>query len=415
MKTKSTRRNPVADASCETVAALTQTPAASRVEVAAANNMKTTNTQTLETNTKHTDDLKQEVHTPDFEDQQSKAAVNDNGSQESEPSSLKPPKMNNMNSSEIYEGQIWLRSGYSGTFDALVVVGLDGNYVECATLKTRIKSRIRRDRLQSDSGKFIQLGDLQDVSPTYWEASKYLGDSHIRSLERTLNKYANSVTRNSVPPLWDYELRCETIQDLVIMALTRKAHSKDKGPTADQLLTPELIERYGFKGLQSLAHRVPKYNNSSWALKTIGGDALIDIVDTDEESEDLCEVLLRLTQFDIRLGSRTPHLALLAQRLHKRFPDPENGAQARISFGLGFETFDEEVAHAMDPYIPSPVIRMMALYLLHIEGFRTFVMLCPILPEADKQAYKRFAEQAMKVVYAERCELVCARPVNCRS
>jgi hypothetical protein len=39
----------------------------------------------LETNTKHTDDLKQEVHTPDFEVQQSKAAVNENGSQESEP------------------------------------------------------------------------------------------------------------------------------------------------------------------------------------------------------------------------------------------------------------------------------------------------------------------------------------------
>ena len=170
-------------------------------------------------------------------------------------------------------------------------------------------------------------------------------------------------------------------------------------------------------GEWSLANRVPKFHGPEWVGKVIFGSPMVDVAATKElaeETEELCAVLLTLTPLHIRLLSKSPLLASVAERLHKRFPDADNGAKARMIFGLSIGTFDEKAAAGIEPHAPSPAKRLEGLHKLQDQGFRTFGMLCPILPQADGEAYKRFAEQAMAAIRANRCEEVWAEALNCR-
>ena len=200
-------------------------------------------------------------------------------------------------------------------------------------------------------------------------------------------------------------------------ALTRKQRKGDLLPAAEEMLSPELIEKWGLVGEWSLANRVPKFHGPEWVGKVIFGSPMVDVAATKElaqETEELCAALLLLTPLHIRLLSKSPLLASVAERLHKRFPDSENGAKARMIFGLSIGTFDEKAAAGIEPHTPSPTKRLEGLHKLQDQGFRTFGMLCPILPQADGEAYKRFAEQAMAAIRAERCEEVWAEALNCR-
>jgi DNA repair photolyase len=161
--------------------------------------------------------------------------------------------------------------------------------------------------------------------------------------------------------------------------------------TAETLLNAELIEKWGLAGEWSLAARVPKYMGAEWEGKVVITSPLVDPAPTKElamESVEMCDMVLRLTRFHIRLLSKSPLIAdVVAKELAERFPDEKDGAKARIIVGLSTGTLDDKVAAAIERHVPSPSARLKALRWLQDEGFRTFAMMCPMLPQEDPAAY----------------------------
>jgi len=82
----------------------------------------------------------------------------------------------------------------------------------------------------------------------------------------------------------------------------------------------------------------------------------------------------------------------------------------RVIYGLSTGTLDEALARAIEPDSPLPTKRLEALKELQQEGFRTFAMLCPILPQ-DPVAY---AKEAAKRIDFAACEHVWAEVLNRR-
>jgi len=81
-------------------------------------------------------------------------------------------------------------------------------------------------------------------------------------------------------------------------------------------------------------------------------------------------------------------------------------------FGLSTGTLDDSVAKVIECGAPIPSLRLKALHWLQDNGFRTFGMICPMLPYEDPRQY---AAQVMESIRAEKCEEVWAEPINLRA
>lgn len=185
----------------------------------------------------------------------------------------------------------------------------------------------------------------------------------------------------------------------------------DASLSCDHILPPELIHRWGLTGEWSVAGRATLFVGPTFKSKVVFGSPLVDVAATPElamETVEICEMLLRLSSYQIRLLSKSPLLAkIVATELVQRLPIE---AKERIIFGLSTGTFDDQVALAIEP-VPLVSRRLEALQWLQREGFRTYGMICPILPQADPD---RYAEIAMGAIGAENCEAVWAEPLNFR-
>lgn len=204
--------------------------------------------------------------------------------------------------------------------------------------------------------------------------------------------------------------RRQPIQQLA-RALSRRMRRGETGPSCEELLPADLRDRWRLNGAWSLAGRIPKFYGPEFAHQVVFGSPLVDVAATAElarETVELCEVLLRLTRYDLRLLSKSPLLgSIVAPGLDARLPGL---AKARTIFGFSTGTLDDEVAPAIEP-VPLPSQRLAALHQLQATGFRTYGMLCPILPQKDPQS---FARRAMAAIQAEQCEEIWAEPVNFR-
>lgn len=114
-------------------------------------------------------------------------------------------------------------------------------------------------------------------------------------------------------------------------------------------------------------------------------------------------VLLADTDWDVRLLSKSPLIKTIAQSL-------TNEQRHRVIFGLSTGTLDDELARAIEPTCPSPSERVKAHRWLQDHGYRTFAMLCPILP----QPLEKFVSQAVDALRPELCEHVWAEVLNVR-
>ena len=210
--------------------------------------------------------------------------------------------------------------------------------------------------------------------------------------------------------------RNNPLKKLAIELTTEKSGSNGENCDAESLLPPELIEKWGLTGDSSISGRFPKFMGSKYENKVVFGSPLVDIAANNvlaDETVELCEMFLRLTSFQLRLLSKSPLLqSIIAEKLHERLPDEKNGAKKRVIFGLSTGTLNDEVARVIEVHAPSPTARLEALRLLQDNGFRTYGMLCPILPQEDPVAY---AKEAMEKIRAEKCEEIWAEPVNLRS
>ena len=119
---------------------------------------------------------------------------------------------------------------------------------------------------------------------------------------------------------------------------------------------------------------------------------------------EICKAILELTHWHIRLLSKSPLLLEVAKQIPEQYKN-------RVIYGLSTGTFDSELAALFEKGTGLVSKRLAALKWLQDNGYRTFGMICPILPQTD---YKAFAKSIAEHIDITKCEHVWAEVINGR-
>jgi DNA repair photolyase len=141
--------------------------------------------------------------------------------------------------------------------------------------------------------------------------------------------------------------------------------------------------------------------------KVIYASPLVDVaanMDLVRETVECCEAILEMTCWDIRLLSKSNLLPKIAEALGEK-------AKARVIYGVSTGTLDDGLAKAFEQGTPLVSKRIASLHWLQDNGYRTFGMVCPSLPQED---YEAFANGMYKALRGERCEHYWAEVINSR-
>lgn len=145
--------------------------------------------------------------------------------------------------------------------------------------------------------------------------------------------------------------------------------------------------------------------------RVVYGSTLVDVAATMEllrETAALCNLILDNTAWQIRLLSKSNLLA----RLFKDNLIAEHHRQ-RMILGFSTGTLDDKLAASIECGTARVSKRIEALHWLQDEGYRTFGMVCPSLPQADDN-YIRFSREICEAIRVDRCEHVWAEVINLR-
>lgn len=146
--------------------------------------------------------------------------------------------------------------------------------------------------------------------------------------------------------------------------------------------------------------------------QVIYSSPLVDVAANMElvrETVDICKEILSETHWDIRLLSKSNLLPKVAQGLADW--DIHNRGKSRIIYGVSTGTLDDKLAAAFEEGTPLVSKRIESLHWLQDNGFRTFGMVCPSLPQEDYLAFARDMAAALRV---EKLEHVWAEVINLR-
>lgn len=116
-----------------------------------------------------------------------------------------------------------------------------------------------------------------------------------------------------------------------------------------------------------------------------------------------CRLILIHTPWTIRVLTKSAAVIVLARDLAE-YKD-------RVIFGLSTGTLNDQVAQQVELRASPPSARIRALETLHREGFQTFGMICPVLPQAD---YAKFADEVAKRILPFVTESVWVEVINAR-
>jgi DNA repair photolyase len=147
----------------------------------------------------------------------------------------------------------------------------------------------------------------------------------------------------------------------------------------------------------------PKFNDLN-DRRVVYASPLVDVaanMDLVRETIEACKLILELTHWQIRLLSKSNLLPIIAGELPRD----------RIIYGVSTGTLDNKLAVAFEQGTPLPSKRLQSLHWLQDNGYRTFGMICPSLPQTD---YDGFARQMRDAIRAEKCEHVWAEIINVR-
>ena len=178
---------------------------------------------------------------------------------------------------------------------------------------------------------------------------------------------------------------------------------------AVEVLRSQLTDRYGrpkFKHGRTY-HSVS--NRKHRMAKVIYASPLVDVAANLElvrETIEAGRAILELTDWDIRLLSKSNLLPKVAEGLGS-FQE----ARERIIYGVSTGTLDDGLAKRSEGGAALVSKRLESLHWLQDNGYRTFGMVCPSLPQED---YGKFAREMAAAIRAERCEHVWAEVMNVR-
>jgi len=141
--------------------------------------------------------------------------------------------------------------------------------------------------------------------------------------------------------------------------------------------------------------------------RVIFASPLVDVAATMSQVKttvEICMAILELTHWHIRLLSKSPLLVEVAKRIPVQYKN-------RIIYGLSTGTMDSDLAKAFEIGTGLVSKRLAALKWLQDNGYRTYAMICPILPQAD---YNAFAQSVVQHIDIGKCEHVWAESMNVR-
>jgi DNA repair photolyase len=123
-----------------------------------------------------------------------------------------------------------------------------------------------------------------------------------------------------------------------------------------------------------------------------------------KETAEACTIILEETVWHIRLLTKSN----LLPRLVALIPGP---CRVRLILGVSTGTFDDGLGQVIEKNTPLVSKRIESLHWLQDNGYRTFAMVCPSLPQDD---YDAFAQGAAEILRYDRCENVWAEVINVR-
>ena len=141
--------------------------------------------------------------------------------------------------------------------------------------------------------------------------------------------------------------------------------------------------------------------------RVIYGSPLVDIAATMDQVRvtiEICKAILALTHWQIRLLSKSSFL----QKVAEGIPDEYKN---RVIYGLSTGTLDSDLAKSFEKGTALVSKRLTTLKWLQDNGYRTFGMVCRILPQKD---YAAFAKQMAETIDVKKCEHVWAEVINLR-
>lgn len=164
--------------------------------------------------------------------------------------------------------------------------------------------------------------------------------------------------------------------------------------------------------------RKPKYDNHN-DNRVVYSSPLVDCaanMDLVRETVEACALILELTHWHIRLLSKSnllPHIARgLVIEANNRKTFTVDDTVTRVIYGVSTGTLDDKLAAAFEEGCPKVSKRIESLHWLQDNGFRTFGMICPSLPQ--KNGYAPFAIDMANALRIEKCEHVWAEVINVR-
>jgi DNA repair photolyase len=180
---------------------------------------------------------------------------------------------------------------------------------------------------------------------------------------------------------------------------------KETGLNFDQMV----IEReHPISALQQALtnrHGRPKYADPH-DHRVVFASPLVDVaanLPTAKVTVAVCKTILDNTNWQLRLLSKSGLLRVVAEDLREY--------KERIIFGLSTGTTDDHLGSSFESRASSPTVRLRTLHWLQNEGYRTFGMICPSLPQEN---YKEFAVETAAAIRWERCEHVWGEVLNVR-
>ncbi len=129
------------------------------------------------------------------------------------------------------------------------------------------------------------------------------------------------------------------------------------------------------------------------------------------ETVEACKIILTLTNWHIRLLSKSNLLPKVAKELSEWGLITKDVAKDRVIYGVSTGTLDNKLAAAFEEGCPLVSKRIESLHWLQDNGYRTFGMICPSLPQRD---YDKWAWDMAKALRVEHCEHVWAEVMNVR-
>lgn len=194
----------------------------------------------------------------------------------------------------------------------------------------------------------------------------------------------------------DVIIRRRNVVDLIRLELTREASRKEREHF--HLAEGARLPRFAFED-----------------TRTIYASPLVDVAATMEmaqETASICELILKLTSWRIRLLSKSSFLPIIAGRLEELAANFE--PRKRVIYGVSTGTLDDELAKVFEQGTALVSKRLKSLHWLQDSGYRTFGMVCPSLPMQTTGEYEEFSRAIMAAIRVEKCEHVWAEVMNVR-